>query len=389
MKNALNIYDLITASVFIFNIFVAAIFFIRNFKVSLTHKLISFILFLLLLRTFSVHLYLSREIVNFPHYILVNDIVLRLGLPILFLMLVLEVYQRKFKWYDTLHFIPFVLFVVNYAELLAKPPAEKVEIINKMYVNGHDILWSEGSFLTSNMVFLIRIIPFFIYVVAMIFILFWHKKSKLLSTSLKDFFTALIIYMAINLVAVIFSDIFNVFEKNSVYEINIISFVSSLFMLIYFFFIPNFIYQTYFEKQIEASELSQKPTNYKITTHNQLEQIEQYFNLHKAFLNTDYTITQLEKEIKIPARQISKAIKIIRNQNFNQFLNEFRINYLLQQVTLETAIYTNFQDLAYQVGFNSVNNFYTHFKNYVGCTPKVYYDKLKKEQESQSKEEEL
>ncbi len=195
--------------------------------------------------------------------------------------------------------------------------------------------------------------------------------------------------MAINLVAVIFSDIFNVFEKNSVYEINIISFVSSLFMLIYFFFIPNFIYQTYFEKQIEASELSQKPTNYKITTHNQLEQIEQYFNLHKAFLNTDYTITQLEKEIKIPARQISKAIKIIRNQNFNQFLNEFRINYLLQQVTIETAIYTNFQDLAYQVGFNSVNNFYTHFKNYVGCTPKVYYDKLKKEQESQSKEEEL
>jgi AraC-like DNA-binding protein len=389
MKNALNIYDLITASVFILNIFVAAIFFIRNFKVSLTHKLISFILFLLLLRTFSVHLYLSREIVNFPHYILVNHIVSRLGLPILFLMLVLEVYQRKFKWYDTLHFIPFVLFVVNYAELLVKSPAEKVEIINKMYVNGHDILWSEGSFLTSNMVFLIRIIPFFIYVVAMIFILFWHKKSKLLSTSLKDFFTALIIYMAINLVAVIFSDIFNVFEKNSVYEINVISFVSTFFMLIYFFFIPNFIYHTYFEKQIEATDLTQKPTNYKISTHNQLEQIEQYFNLHKAFLDADYTITQLEKEIKIPARQISKAIKIIRNQNFNQFLNEFRINYLLKQVTIETAIYTNFQDLAYQVGFNSVNNFYTHFKNYVGCTPKVYYDKLKKEQESQSKEEDL
>jgi AraC-like DNA-binding protein len=385
MKNAFNIYDLITASVFVLNIFVAAIFFVRNFKVSLTHKLISFILFLLLLRTFSIHLYLSREIVNFPHYILVNHIISRIGLPILFLMLVFEVYQRKFKWYDSLHFIPFFLFVLNYADLLAKTAAEKVEIINKMYTKGHDIVWSEGSFLTTDMVFLIRIVPFFIYVFAMIFILFWHKKSKLLSESLKDFFTALIIYMVINLVAVIFSDILHLFNENSVYETNIIAFVSTLFMLVYFFFIPNFIYHPYFVKQIEVKNAVKKPNTYKIATHNHLEKIEQYFNLHKSFLNADYTITQLESEIKIPSRQISKAIKLIRNQNFNQFLNEFRINYLLQQVTLETAIHTNFQDLAYQVGFNSVNNFYTHFKNYVGCTPKVYYDKLKKEQEARSK----
>jgi AraC-like DNA-binding protein len=68
----------------------------------------------------------------------------------------------------------------------------------------------------------------------------------------------------------------------------------------------------------------------------------------------------------------------VRNQNFNQFLNEFRINYLLEQVPLDTAIKTNFQDLAYQIGFNSVNNFYAHFKNKVGCTPKTYFENLKK-----------
>lgn len=387
MKNLLNIYDLVTASVFILNIFVAAIFFVRNFKVSITHKLISFILFLLLLRTFSIHLYLSKEIVNFPHYILVNHVISRLGLPILFLMLVFEVYQRKFRWYDSLHFIPFILFVANYAELLTKTAHEKVEIINKMYANGHSVIWNEGSFLNTDMVFLIRIVPFVIYVIAMIFILFWHKKSKFLSYSLKDFFTALIIYMIINLVAVILSDMLHLFNENSVYEANIIAFVSTFFMLIYFFFIPNFIYHPYFTKQIDENKAIKKSTTYKIASHNHLEKMEQYFNLHKSYLNADYTITQLEKEIKIPARQISKAIKLIRNQNFNQFLNEFRINYLLKHIALETALQTNFQDLAYQVGFNSVNNFYAHFKNYVGCTPKVYYDKLKKEKESQSKEE--
>lgn len=378
MESQLNIYDVITASVFILNIFVAAIFFVRNYKVSFTHKLISLFLFLLLLRSFTIHLYLSREIINFPHFIVVNQIISLLGLPILFLMLVFEVYQRKFKWYDSLHFIPFLLFIGNYAKLLAKSASEKIDIINKMYTIGDDILWSEGTFLSSQTIFLIRIVPFFIYVIAMITILFWHKKSKHLSNSLKDFFTALIIYMVINLVAVVFSDIFHLFNKNSIIEINIISFVSTLFMLVYFFFIPNFIYHPYFDLQNQNHEVMVRNKAPKTTSFKHVEKIEQYFNLHKSFLNPDYTITQLEKEIKIPARQISKAIKLIHNQNFNQFLNEYRINYLLKEVSVETAINTNFQDLAYQVGFNSVNNFYAHFKNFVGSTPKTYFENKRK-----------
>lgn len=51
---------------------------------------------------------------------------------------------------------------------------------------------------------------------------------------------------------------------------------------------------------------------------------------------------------------------------------------MLEQVPLDTAINTNFQDLAYQIGFNSANNFYAHFKSKVGCTPKIYFENLKK-----------
>ena len=167
------------------------------------------------------------------------------------------------------------------------------------------------------------------------------------------------------------------FNENSVFETNTIDFITTFLLLGYFFFIPTFMYDPYFTSEKEVKSV-QKITQFKTATYNHLEKIEQYFNLHKSYLNPDYTITQLEREIKIPARQISKAIKLIRNQNFNQFLNEYRINYLVQHVSVETALKTNFQDLAFQVGFNSVNNFYAHFKNYVGCTPKTYYANLKK-----------
>lgn len=378
MEPSLNLNDLFTASVFILNIFVAGIFFVRNFKVSLTHKLISLVLFLLLIRSFSIHLYLSKEIVHFPHFLLLSHLVSRIGLPIIFLMLVFEVYKRNFKWYDTFHFLPALLFFANYWKFYTKSASEKVVDISSVYRNGYDIILDEGSFLSNDMIYIIRVAPFLVYIIAMAIILLKSKKSVLLSNSLKDFFIALTFYLFLNLVAIFFTDSFYLFNNNSVYDINIVGFITTFIMLVYFFFIPNFMYYPYFIKE-KRKKIAHTNVQLKSATYNHMEKIEQYFNLHKSFLNPDYTITQLEREIKIPARQISKSIKLIRNQNFNQFLNEFRINYLLQEVALETVKSTNFQDLAYQVGFNSVNNFYAHFKNYVGCTPKVYFDNLKKQ----------
>lgn len=378
MEPSLNLNDLFTASVFILNIFVAGIFFVRNFKVSLTHKLISLVLFLLLIRSFSIHLYLSKEIVHFPHFLLLSHLVSRIGLPIIFLMLVFEVYKRNFKWYDTFHFLPALLFFANYWKFYTKSASEKVVDISSVYRNGYDIILDEGSFLSNDMIYIIRVAPFLVYIIAMAIILLKSKKSVLLSNSLKDFFIALTFYLFLNLVAIFFTDSFYLFNNNSVYDINIVGFITTFIMLVYFFFIPNFMYYPYFIKE-KRKKIVHTNVQLKSATYNHMEKIEQYFNLHKSFLNPDYTITQLEREIKIPARQISKSIKLIRNQNFNQFLNEFRINYLLQEVALETVKSTNFQDLAYQVGFNSVNNFYAHFKNYVGCTPKVYFDNLKKQ----------
>ena len=292
-------------------------------------------------------------------------------------MIVFEKYQRKFKWYDSIHFLPVLLFLANFWNLYSKSAPEKLEIIAKIYENGYNFLWTYGSFLSNSDIILFRFAPFVFYTIAALVLVFGRKKTIKLSTSLNHFLKILIVYILLNLIAVIAAKVFSEVNLNSFYNTNIVAFLSSFFILLSFFFIPNFIYQTSLNKEINNIELLKK-TSFKSKNYDYIEQAEQYFILHKSFLNPDYTIKQLEKEIKIPARLISKSIKLVRNQNFNQFLNEFRINYLLEQVPLDTAINTNFQDLAYQIGFNSVNNFYAHFKNKVGCTPKIYFENLKK-----------
>jgi AraC-like DNA-binding protein len=292
-------------------------------------------------------------------------------------MIVFEKYQRKFKWYDSIHFLPVLLFLANFWNLYSKSAAEKAEIITKIYEKGYNFLWTYGSFLSNSDIILLRFAPFVFYTIAALVLVFGRKKTIKLSTSLNHFLKILIVYILLNLIAVIAAKVFSEVNLNSFYNTNIVAFLTSFFILLSFFFIPNFIYQTSLNKEINNIELLNK-TSFKSKNYDYIEQAEQYFILHKSFLNPDYTIKQLEKEIKIPARLISKSIKLVRNQNFNQFLNEFRINYLLEQVPLDTAINTNFQDLAYQIGFNSVNNFYAHFKNKVGCTPKIYFENLKK-----------
>lgn len=371
MEATLNIYDLITASVFILNIFVAGIFFIKNFKVSLTHKIISILLFLLLIRTFSIHLYLSGNIINFPHWLLVSHLVSRFALPLLFLMLVFECYQRKFKWYDVLHFIPLGLFVLNYAQLYLVPAEQKKEWILLMEKIGYDAIWQKGSYLTEQGVYLIRVLPFLIYVLVMPYLYYKYKKKRIFSKTLEDFFLIIIIYMALNLISVILANYSIITGLNDMYEINLIGFGSTLFILTYFFFIPGFLNNSVPIEKYPSPSLNE----ISVLNQSRMDQIEQYLKIYKSFLNPDFTITQLEKEINIPARQISKSIQVVRNQNFNQFINEFRINHLLSEINLDEIQIKNYTDLAYLIGFNSVNNFYMHFKNYTGCTPKIYFEK--------------
>jgi AraC-like DNA-binding protein len=378
MEQEFKWHDLITATVFILNIFVATIFFVKNFKISTTHKIMSIILALLLLRTFSIHLLLTQEILNLPHFLLVSHMISRIGLPLLYLMVVFEIHKRNWKPYDIIHLIPGFLYLSNFLNIFTLSASEKITLIHKVLDHGYDFIWSQGLFLNETQVYLIRVVPFLFYVVAMGYLLI--KNFHRLSPALKDFFTAIIIYMLINLIPVLLTKVFDVVALSDVYTINIIGFGSTLFVLLYFFFIPNFIFHSFFEQAKTDGALNQKAEN---IYDKQLEvlklnfqKIEKQLHDSKCFTNPDLTVVKLSELTGIPPRKISQTLKVIRNQNFNQYINEIRINFLIKQPRQFNVEKQSIADIAFSLGFNSVNSFYTYFKDFVGCTPKVYFDTL-------------
>lgn len=103
------------------------------------------------------------------------------------------------------------------------------------------------------------------------------------------------------------------------------------------------------------------------------------FEKSKDFIKKDVNLNNLAKQFDTNTKYLSEIIKSYKNKNFNQYLNELRINYLIEQLkTNDKVLNTKVSYLASDFGFNSHSSFSTLFTQYVGQSPSEYIKELKK-----------
>lgn len=102
------------------------------------------------------------------------------------------------------------------------------------------------------------------------------------------------------------------------------------------------------------------------------EKLEDYMDDEKAFLNPNLTLTELSKLVEIPANQLSKVINSGFNKNFNDFINEYRVEEV--KIALSNPEFSHFSILgiAFECGFNSKATFNRVFKKFTGHSPSKY-----------------
>lgn len=102
------------------------------------------------------------------------------------------------------------------------------------------------------------------------------------------------------------------------------------------------------------------------------------FENSRGFLNKEVNLNFLAKEFNTNTKYLSEIIKSYKNKNFNQYLNELRIDDLIEQLnTNEKVLNTKVSFLASDFGFNSHSSFSTIFTQYVGKSPSEYIKELK------------
>lgn len=104
--------------------------------------------------------------------------------------------------------------------------------------------------------------------------------------------------------------------------------------------------------------------------------IENLIKDEKLFQNPELTLTEVSKKLKTNASVISKTINQGFQMNFNDFVNQYRINEVKKAFEKGEHKKSTLLGIAYDCGFNSKATFNRAFKKNTGLSPKDYLNNI-------------
>lgn len=134
---------------------------------------------------------------------------------------------------------------------------------------------------------------------------------------------------------------------------------------------------------VMEEEDSQLNTNIASKTEKALLKKLELFEKNKGFIKKDVNLTSLAKQFETNTKYLSEIIKTYRQKQFNNYLNELRIRYIVDRLQKEPKyINTKISYLASDCGFTSHSTFTTIFTQIMNESPSVFMKKIKEERKS-------
>jgi len=130
----------------------------------------------------------------------------------------------------------------------------------------------------------------------------------------------------------------------------------------------------------EPIEEIQPSINISSKTEKEILKKLEYFEKNKGFIKKDVNLNSLSKQFNTNTKYLSEIIKIHRNKQFNAYLNELRINYIVARLLNEpNYLKTKITYLASDCGYSSHSTFTTIFTQLMNESPSVYIKRIKKD----------
>ncbi len=108
-----------------------------------------------------------------------------------------------------------------------------------------------------------------------------------------------------------------------------------------------------------------------------IKMLNDYMLEEKPYLDSHYSIIQLSKEVGISSRELSKLLNQYLNQNFHDYINNFRVEEFKRLVQDSENSKFSILSISMDAGFRSKSTFNSAFKKFTGITPSQYSKKCK------------
>ena len=319
-----------------------------------------------------------------------------IGPPIAYLYTRAVLYnETKIQIKDLVHYLLFGLVFINYLPFYLISVDEKREII-KLVLKNLDLSYTyQAGIVPEYFVNGLRFIQLVIYSILQWSLIIKYKKhnkiyqiekqikeilnwlrifSWICTTSVIAFFIIVLIYLS------------NISLFNNWGFINVIPlffytvgfFIMSSYLLIHPQIMNGLPFIKYREMEINmlTEEVSSVPFFEEDFTI-QIGLINSYFDESKPYLNQNLTLNQVAVAIGLPVRDLSYIINNYYNYRFTDFVNSYRIKYIINKFNESYLENFTIESVAFEAGFISRSGFYKSFKKLYKMTPSEYFESIK------------
>jgi AraC-like DNA-binding protein len=381
---------------------VSIILLVANKEESFSRKLLSGVVFCLSLFSLTYGLVGTQFFIKFPFFWRFPAIFSGILPPLLYLYVRSVLYQEfRLRKHDALFFIPAVLMFIHFLPFYILSDEEKRAILVRMFSNKKLALIEVDGLFPSGVGMIIRSSTGFLFTFLAISQIYKSKNKLPLKkeTDLNQnkgvykWLVFLLICISFSYVLLIMWNFLAISSKIEFFVAIGFTTAGLIFTICaYLFLQPNILYglQGWFKSPIvspvfslpEQNDINRQLQNESVSFFSPEMQVEMrsslenHFKNNKPFLVAGYKIKDLSSELDIPVYLISSFINQEYGKNFNELINDYRVDYIAD-VLKESPDSQNFtlEAIAKTAGFNSRNTFIGAVKKKSGLTPSSYFNK--------------
>ena len=334
------------------------------------------------LQSISIYLNFFRE---FPHFYGADLGSLFLIGPLFYLYIKLVTCEngKLVKW-DTLHSLPFFITIIAHPAIFL-PGDEKVELIlDWLTAIRYDNPHLRQAFLLDDIIFVLESIHMLVYFVLAITLLkkYAYQRKQYVSSLHQTHYQWLTV---ISILVVIVISVSFILQKTLYVQLKYyyysLDYIYILPMTIFIYVIGFYALKSplLFSHNLDFKKIASKYSSSSLTDNRAeeyREQIENYMEREKPYLNPEITLPELADALELPANHLSQVINDKFGLNFFDFINQYRIDEIKRRFADSQYKNDKLLKIALESGFNNKVSFNRYFKKIVGETPSTYRKKI-------------
>lgn len=300
--------------------------------------------------------------------------------------------EKKISNKDIWHFIPFILFFLNYIPFFILPIIEKSMIVQLAIKNYSTSYQYQAGIVPESVSFIFRILQSIIYLIFQWRLIFqfktvkinieFDKQIKVVLKWLKILTWASTLFVIAFLLLVVLA-----LSNNTLLSFRFMNLISGFLGSISFLVISSYLllnpkvllgfpFIKYTEVALGLLINNKVKLPFIINDYSkEIEQIKKYFNENQPFLIKGINISDVAVGTGIAAKELSFIINQHFKQRFNEFVNQYRISYITKKINEGYLDHYTLQTLSSEAGFTSPNTFIAAFKKIELCSPSEYLAK--------------